>query len=370
MYEDILSIPTSQLFERYRRANQGIILGFTAGWLSAFLDGNPLRALPGYIKQYRSNALELLEKSTTTPEIPYNNKMEALNVLFLTIAPEIRVIENGPQLLRYAFMPLDEQLTAEDQALMDLELKSLGYQCLSSDDERLRFVDNCALILEKIITSFEVADRWPGQPAKVLTFKEASKAWQEAQPTDRKWNHKKSDRVWRNRLFEVDIYRPKNEIMDRLTTLVEKIQGDLGIVEGLKDDSLEQTPSEENPIDIEDKLLAFYIVYFLGWNFNLENMDFLRSVSVFLAIKKLLNRLIIGEQGDQGEIKRQIINAENDNRPHDAADILMQWMEDDPQVYDNWRAVRIQIERRQKEALDALDAVKKGLQIGEAQPPA
>jgi hypothetical protein len=365
MYEDILSIPTSQLFERYRRANQGIILGFTAGWLSAFLDGKPLRALPGYIKQYRSHALELLENSPDTSEIPYDNKIEALNVLFLTIAPEIRVIENGPQLLRYAFMPLDEQLTAEDQVLMDLELKSLGYKCLSSDEERLRFVDNCAMYLEKIITSFEIADRWPGQTAKLLTFKEASKAWLEAQPTNTKWSHKKSDRVWRHRLFEVDIYRPKNEIIVSLTALVEKIQDDLGVGDGLEDDSPQWLPTPGSPDDIDDKLLSFYIVYFLGWNFNLENMDFLRSVSVFLAIKKLLNRLIVGKQGDQEQLKREIIAAENDNRPHDAADMLMQWMEDDPQVYDNWRAVRIQIERRQQQAQDALDAIKKGRQTGD-----
>lgn len=365
MYEDILSIPTSQLFERYRRENQGIILGFTAGWLSAFLDGNPLRALPGYIKQYRSNALDVLENSSEKAQIPYGNKLEALNVLFLTIAPEIRLIENGPQLLRYAFMPLD-QLTAEDQALMDLELKSLDYESFASDDERLRFVDTCALILEKIITSFEVADRWPGHPAQQLTFKEAGKAWDEAHPTNKKWSHKKSDRLWRHRLFEVDIYQSKNEIIDSLTGLIEKAQDEVGIKEGFNDKSPEQTPSEENSIDIDDKLLAFYIVYFLGWNFNLENMDFLRSVSVFLAIKKLLNRLIIGEHGDLGDIKKKIINAENDNRPHEAADILIQWMEDDPQVYDNWRSVRIQIERRQKEAQNALDAIKEGLQVDES----
>ena len=365
MYEDILSIPTSQLFERYRRANQGIILGFTAGWLSAFLDGKPLRALPGYIKQYRSHALELLENSSGTPEVPYNNKLEALNVLFLTIAPEVRVIENGPQLLRYAFMPLDEQLTAEDQALMDLELKSLGYECLACDDERLRFIDNCAYLLEKIITSYEVADRWPGQPAKLLTFKEAGKAWQESQPNSSKWSHKKSERVWRHRLFEIDIYKSKNEIIAYLTALVEKIQHDLGVVEGLEEKADEVVLPQITPDEIEDKLLAFYIVYFLGWQFNLENMDFLRSVSVFLAIKKLLNRLIVGDQGDRDHIKQEIIKAENDNRPHDAADILMQWMEDDPQVYDNWRCVRIQIEKRQKEAQEALDAVKDGRRIGE-----
>ncbi|WP_321531704.1 hypothetical protein [uncultured Desulfuromonas sp.] len=322
-----------------------------------------MRRLPGYIKQYRSHALELLEKALTTPDIPDSNKLEALNVLFLTLAPEIRVVENGPHLLRYAFIPLDEQLTAEDQALIDLELKSLGYDCLTSDDERLRFVDTCAGLLEKIITSFEVADRWPGQPARLLSFKEAGKAWQEAQPTHNTWNHKKSERIWRHRLFEIDIYRPKNELLDSLTTLVDKIQADLGLEEEREENTPECRPSQITSDEIEDKLLAFYIVYFLGWQFNLENMDFLRSVSVFLAIKKLLNRLIIGEHGDQGRLKQEIIAAENDHRPHDAANMLIQWMEDDPQVYDNWRSVRVQIERRQKEAQDALDAIKEGRQI-------
>jgi len=232
-----------------------------------YLWADSVAQIPGELKYIRERALKYLTTPKTYEVLNTRQRVALVKVLFLIASPEIKATIENPWLLTYLF----HGISKPDQRQM-ITLSA----CLPSD-EVLTFDELCQELagrdctIVQIAELFRMANTTSCPAAFPISFDDAASVWEKrrnpaplnASPELKYCDSMPYSRYHQHHLVEIDARRPKKELLEAFTAIVEELQQDIRKDEKCDNDGEEWENFGEKRV--KNALAAYHLIDVFGW---------------------------------------------------------------------------------------------------------
>lgn len=239
-----------------------------------YLWADSVAQITGELKHIRESAFKYL----TTPKIcqilSTRQKVALIKVLFLSVSPEIKATVESPWLLTYLF---NGRAEPSNEEMITLSACLPSDEVLTFDEFRQELAArDCAIT--QIAELFRMASTTACPAAFPTTFDDAASVWKErrnstalnASPELKYCDSMPYNRYHQHHLVEIDARRPKKELLEAFTAIVDDLQQDIRTDEECDNDGEEWEKFGEKRI--RNALAAYHLIDVFGWK-NEEDAD-------------------------------------------------------------------------------------------------